>query len=333
MRRFCIILIIFFVFIPLSLHADNTASTHSSAQGEVISQQISTKAASTQPLSQRLPWWSWTIILFVFTFFLGILAIIAGVGGGVLFVPIVSAIFPFHLDFIRGAGLMVALTGALSASPGLMKKGLASLRMAIPLALIGSACSIFGAVVGLALPTTIVQTALGIAIVLIVVLMLSAKRSTFPDVRKSDRLSEALGIYGIYYEDSLDKDIPWKIHRTPIGLLLFVIIGFLGGMFGLGAGWANVPVLNLVLGAPLKISVGTSIFIISINSPAAAWVYLIHGAIIPMIVAPSVLGTMLGTRIGARLLSRAKPKFVRWVVITFLLAAGLRSLSTGVGLW
>nr|WP_276627654.1 hypothetical protein [Archaeoglobus fulgidus] len=48
----------------------------------------------------------------------------AGVGGGVLFVPLVSGFFPFHLDYVRGAGLFVALTGALAAGPGLLKRGL-----------------------------------------------------------------------------------------------------------------------------------------------------------------------------------------------------------------
>ncbi|MCK5836258.1 MAG: hypothetical protein KAH09_03240, partial [Desulfobacula sp.] len=33
------------------------------------------------------PWWYWPIILFVFCFGLGILAVMAGVGGGVLYVP------------------------------------------------------------------------------------------------------------------------------------------------------------------------------------------------------------------------------------------------------
>lgn len=284
-------------------------------------------------LEEQIPWWGWAVLLFLFTFVLGILAVVAGVGGGVLFVPIVDLLFPFHFDFVRGAGLMVALTGALSASPGLLKKGLSNLRLALPLALIGSICSILGAVVGLSLPTQIVQAALGIAIVGIVILMMLTKRSTFPEVKQSDPLSKALGIYGFYYEDSLDRTIDWKIHRYPLGLAFFILIGFLAGMFGLGAGWANVPVLNLLLGAPLKISVGTSIFILSINDTAAAWVYLMRGAILPLIVAPSVAGMMLGTRIGAKLLSKTKPTVVRWIVISFLLLAGIRAILTGLGLW
>ena len=97
------------------------------------------------------PWWFWPGCLLVFCFVLGIIAVMAGVGGGVLFVPLVAGFFPFHLDFVRGAGLMVALAGALAAGPGLLRRNLASLRLTLPVALIASACSVAGAVIGLAL--------------------------------------------------------------------------------------------------------------------------------------------------------------------------------------
>jgi len=42
-------------------------------------------------------WWVWVLLLFVFSFILGIFAVLAGVGGGVLFVPIVSSFFPSTL--------------------------------------------------------------------------------------------------------------------------------------------------------------------------------------------------------------------------------------------
>ncbi|GBE36637.1 sulfite exporter TauE/SafE [bacterium BMS3Bbin07] len=278
-------------------------------------------------------WWMWPVILFIFTFFLGILAVVAGVGGGVLFVPIVSSFFPFNLDFVRGAGLLVALTGALSAGPGLLKRGLADLRLALPMALIASTCSIFGAMVGLALPTNVVQTALGATIIMIVIIMATAKRSDFPEVKEADTLSSVLRITGIYYEESAGKQINWQIHRTPLGLALFIVIGFMAGMFGLGAGWANVPVLNLLLGAPLKISVATSVFLLSITDTAAAWVYINKGAVLPLITVPSVAGMMLGTRIGVRILARAKPKAVKWMVVTILFLAGFRALLKGLGIW
>jgi uncharacterized membrane protein YfcA len=278
------------------------------------------------------PWWYWPLILFVVTFVMGIVAVLAGVGGGVLFVPIISGFFPIHLDFVRGAGLLVALTGALAAGPGLLKANLASLRLAIPVALIASSCAIVGAMLGLALPTEIIQICLGATILGICFLMLVAKKSEFPDVPKADRLSSMLRIYGVYAEYSTGQTVDWKIHRTPLGLCLFVVIGVMAGMFGLGAGWANVPVLNLLMGVPLKISVATSKFLLSITDTSAAWIYMNQGCVIPLMVVPSVVGIMLGSFVGVRALKIAKPTFIRWVVIGILAFAGLRALAKGLGI-
>ncbi|MCJ7538408.1 MAG: hypothetical protein MUO88_01965 [Desulfobacterales bacterium] len=120
--------------------------------------------ASAEAAAAGHAWWFWPIILFIVTFIMGILAVLGGVGGGVLYVPIISGFFPFHLDFVRGTGLLVALSGALAAGPGLLKMNLASLRLAIPVALIASTCAIIGAMIGLALPTNIVQISLGATI-------------------------------------------------------------------------------------------------------------------------------------------------------------------------
>jgi uncharacterized membrane protein YfcA len=289
-------------------------------------------AGAAVPLADGKPWWYWPLVLLVITFVMGIVAVLGGVGGGVLYVPIISGFFPFHLDFVRGAGLLVALAGSLAAGPGLLKANLASLRLAIPVALIASTCAIVGAMVGLALPTNVVQTLLGATILGIVIIMFTAKKSSVPDVKEADALSSALRICGVYTEASTRETINWKVHRTPLGLFTFIFIGFMAGMFGLGAGWANVPVLNLMMGAPLKISVATSKFLLSITDTSAAWIYLNKGCVIPMIVAPSLIGIMLGSFVGVRLLKVAKPTFIRWMVIVILTFAGAKALDKGLGL-
>jgi len=293
------------------------------ALGAVGSQQGTT--------SVSLPWWFWPLALFVVTFAMGVVAVLGGVGGGVLFVPIIGGFFPFHLDFVRGAGLLVALSGALAAGPGLLKANLANLRLAIPVALIASSFAIVGAMVGLALPTNIVEIALGTTIIGICILMFTAKKSVHPDVPHADRLSSTLRIYGVYHEPSSGHTVNWQVHRTPAGMALFVLIGLMAGLFGLGAGWANVPVLNLLMGAPLKISVATSKFLLSITDASAAWIYMNQGCVIPMIVAPSIMGIMLGSLAGVRLLRVAKPQAVRWIVIVMLAFAGIRAVSKGLG--
>ena len=147
---------------------------------------------------------------------------------------------------------------------------------------------------------------------------------------KTDSLSTALIINRIFHEPSMNRDIAWKIHRTSPGLFSFIIIRFMAGMFGLGAGLENVSVLNLLMGAPLKISVATSKFLLSITDTSAAWIYLNKGAVIPLMVVPSLIGIMLGSFVGVRILRVAKPAFIRWLVIGILFFAGLKAISKGL---
>lgn len=290
-------------------------------------------AADSVVPASTMPWWFWPLALFVACFLIGIVAVPAGIGGGTLFVPIIGGFFPFHLDFVRGAGLLVALASALAAGPMLLRGGLTSLRLALPMALVASISSIFGAILGLALPPAALQTSLGLMVLSIVTLMLVAKKSEFPEVIQSDRLSLALGIHGIFTDGASGQANHWRAHRSPLGLLLFAGIGFLGGMFGIGAGWANVPVLNLVMGVPLKVAAGSSGLILSLASSSASWYYLNEGAVLPMIAVPSVIGMILGARIGARLLHVLRGSVIRKMVIALLLFAGLRALLKGLGIW
>ena len=278
-------------------------------------------------------WWVWPVALFAVTFAIGVVAVLAGVGGGVLFVPIVGAFFPFHLDFVRGAGLLLALCGALSAAPALLANGLASLRLAMPAALVGSVTSILGALIGLALPTGFLYTAFGITILAIALLMWRSRKSEHPDVPASDPLAVALRLHGVYHDPATGREVDWKVYRTPAALVAFAGVGVLAGLFGLGAGWANVPVFNLLMGAPLKLSVGTSGLLLSVIDTSAAWIYLHNGAVLPMLVAPSIIGVMLGAKIGVRLLRVAPAAKVRSTVLVLLAFAGSRALLKGLGIW
>jgi hypothetical protein len=318
--------VLLFAVAAFASGTENASTAVASAGAEVA------KSAAHLGADTGVAWWVWPLVLLFFCFILGIIAVLAGVGGGVLYVPLVSGFFPFHLDFVRGAGLMVALAGALAAGPGLLKRNFASLRLAMPVALIASSCAIVGAYLGMALPTNIVQLCLGGTIMFIAILLLVSKNSAHPVVTKQDALSMALGMDGAYNDPATGELVQWKTHRTLPGLLLFIIIGIMAGMFGLGAGWANVPVLNLLMGAPLKVAVGTSKFLLSITDTSAAWVYLNKGCVIPLMAIPSIIGLMLGSFVGVRLLAKAKPTFIRYMVIAVLILAGGKALMKGLGI-
>jgi uncharacterized membrane protein YfcA len=187
---------------------------------------------------------------------------------------------------------------------------MANLRLAMPLALAGSTASFAGALVGLSAPANILQTTLGVTVVAVALLLWNSRAVDNLGIEESDPLGTMLRLKGRFEDPAAGVQIDWRTNHTLAGLASFALIGFLGGVFGLGAGFANVPALNLLMGAPLKVAVGSSGLIISIVNSSAAWVYINSGAVLPLIVVPSILGVMLGSRIGATLLHtgrRARP--------------------------
>jgi len=278
----------------------------------------------------------WVVVLFVFTFVIGILAPIGGVGGGVLFVPLAAAFFPFSIDFVRGAGLIMALTSSLSSTPYLIRKGLSNLKIMIPAVVVSNITAIIGSIAGLWVTNTFptgesyIIIALGGILLVIFVFMLASRQIEFPQIKKIDTLSQRLKLDGRWYEPSSKEIYEYATTNLPLGLLMFSLVGFVAGMFGLGAGWASVPVLNLVMGAPIKVAVATSMAIITVNTSSASWVYLAKGAILPLICIPSIMGMSIGARVGAKLAAAAKPLIIKYLVMFIMLLAAVLDIVKGI---
>ncbi len=283
-----------------------------------------------------------TVLLLLVSFAIGIVAVMAGVGGGVLFVPIVLALFPIHPDLVRGTGIMVALIGSVAAAPRLLRAGLSEQRISIPLALSGSVGSVLGARLGLLVPER--ALILLLTVFMVGVALQTAWTGFRPRQPSKAPATEALpdrsgtqgerggllsDIHGTYVDPSTRVREDWHAKRIPLAAILMFGIGGLGGMLGVGAGWANVPVLASLVGLPLRMAAATSGLVIVGNASAAGWVYLGAGALLPIVVIPALVGVVGGTRIGARLLGKADPRVIRVLIIVVLLLAALR---TGAGL-
>jgi uncharacterized membrane protein YfcA len=225
---------------------------------------------------------------------------------------------------------MLALCGALSAGPRLLRGGLASLRVVIPLSLAGTAAAVAGAHIGLRMPTHVLHTALGIIVLVIAFVMWRWREGEARAEAAPDRWAIALGMGGVFRDPASGHEVPWQARHVAAGIVTFAVIGFIGGMFGLGAGWANVPALNLLMGLPLKLALGTSTVSIAAINTSAAWVYLNQGALLPIMHVPAILGVIAGARVGAHVLHVLSPAAARWLVIGVLVVAGARALAQGL---
>jgi len=239
---------------------------------------------------------------------------------------------------IRATGLVIAMATGLVASRRFLGRGLANIRIVLLAAVPYAGFAVIGALLAGYMKDTMGETGeaairlcLGVLVLGIALLLVfGGKRVQYPEVKNSDGLSERLGLAMSYYEESLDDVVNYKVNRAPIGVLLFCGVGLVSGLFGLGAGWAMVPTLNLVMLIPLKVAAASSSVLISIGDTAAAWQYMKDGAIFPPFIVPCLLGIMLGAFIGSRIMVRVSAGFIRYIIIAVMFGSGVKLLIDGI---
>lgn len=76
-----------------------------------------------------------------------------------------------------------------------------------------------------------------------------------------------------------------------------------------------MPALNLLTGLPLKVAAASSHVIIGLGDGITIWPYVLIGAIIPLFVAPWLVGQVLGGIVGSHVLIHARAKSIRYILI------------------
>lgn len=269
---------------------------------------------------------------------IGIIAVLGGVGGGVVFTPLMMGFTSIDSFIIRGTGLLVAMAGSLVAARPFLNRGLANMRLLLMAAVPYAIFAVIGAMLAGYVERTagetgdaIIRLALGCLVIGIAGLILFGGRKVeYPDIKNVDSITQRLALATSYYEESLAKVVHYKVARAPVGILLFCFVGLISGLFGLGAGWAMVPALNLVMLAPLKVAAASSKVLIGIGDTAAIWPYIMDGAVFALFAVPCVIGLVIGTIIGAKIMLKIKAGFVRWLIIAVMFGAGVKLVMDGI---
>ena len=219
-----------------------------------------------------------------------------------------------------------------------MRKGLADIKLvflgSLPILTGGFAGSVGAIYLAKEMADTgdsFVRLLLGLLLMVIAtVFVLGGASTEYPEHNDRSKLGRILKLRHMYWEDSLQKPIKYKAHNIKAAIGLLFIVGFTGGFFGLGGGWAVVPVLNLVMSVPLKVSAATSGVLLAMGNSAAIWPYINVGALIGVIAAPWMLGQIIGGIMGAHILASIKAAFVRKVLIVMLFATSVKLTARGI---
>jgi uncharacterized membrane protein YfcA len=136
---------------------------------------------------------------------------------------------------------------------------------------------------------------------------------------------------GSSFEDSLSGP-GYHVRRIPAGMLGSVFAGLNSALLGVGGGIIKVPVMHLVMGAPLRTATATSNMMMGITAVASAVIYLLRDEIDPFVAGPVVLGVFAGASLGSRIAHRIDVRVLRWLFVVVLVYTAFEMARKAIGL-
>jgi uncharacterized membrane protein YfcA len=230
-----------------------------------------------------------------------------GLGGGVLIVPILTLVFDVPLAAAVGTSLICVIATSTGAAAINVRAGRADVRLGITLAAGTVIGALIGGVVAGFLPERVVAGLFAALLAYTAVTMLRRLRTTAAEGSTEPPLDPA----------ALDGPGAPAYRSTRLAPAVggSFVAGNLSGLLGVGGGIVTVPILHVVMGAPIQVAVATSNFMIGITAAAGAYAYLFRGDVDPRLAGPMVVGTALGAALGAILGPRIR---TTWLTATFV---------------
>jgi hypothetical protein len=228
-----------------------------------------------------------------------------GLGGGVLIVPILTLGFGFPLTTAIGTSLICVIATSTGAAAINVRAGRADVRLGIVLGAGTAVGALTGAVIAGFLPERILAGLFAAMLAYTAFTMIRGVRRT-----------------GAGEPVDLDPAAPdgprapaYRRHRLPLAVAGAFGGGNLSGLLGVGGGIVTVPLIHLLMRAPMRVAVTTSNFMIGITAAAGSYAYLFRGDIDPRVAAPVVLGVAIGGVLGARVGARVGSGPLVWLFV------------------
>ncbi len=236
-----------------------------------------------------------------------------GVGGGVLYVPLLLSLTALPMKEVVPLSLLFAMATSISATINHHRKGLVDFKLGIILACGAIIGAVIGAKFTLTVTGNIVKLMFAVALIIVAIKMLTE----------------------IYRENKGLKKTTTRIKKVSkekkiIGSLTSIVTGFLSGSLGIGGGAVNVPLLIYLFKVKARRAIGTSSFII-IPTAAMGFSTFVFSAgkidySLAIILAPVVLiGAFIGSRWG---LESLKTPTVKALFACILLLAAVKMFSS-----
>jgi uncharacterized protein len=257
-----------------------------------------------------------------------------GMASGIFIVPTLTIFGHVDIHTAIGASLVSVIACSCGGASPFLRNGLTNVRLAIVL----ETATTIGALTGVMLLGIV--PARYLYFLFTAILFLSARQmfarrcdpilASFP--APNEDWTAPLQLDSSYPDRELGRDVSYRVHRVPLGMMLMYGAGLISALLGIGSGVLKIPAMDTAMRLPIKVSSATSNFMIGVTAAASAGAYFMHGYIITEIAGPAALGSVVGAIVGARMLLIVSNDRLRLLFVVILVALGIQMLLTLFGL-
>ncbi len=272
---------------------------------------------------------NFTLIAFCASIFAGFLGSLLGLGGGVIVTPVLTLFLGVDIKYAIGASIISVIATSSGSAAAYVKEHMTNLRVAMLLEVGTTTGALTGAYLAGILNPRYLFIIFGLILGYSALTMLRKRRDEKSAV-PADRWADTLRLHDHFFDHNEQREVYYRVTRTPLGLFLMYIAGVVSGLLGIGSGSLKVPALDLAMRLPIKVSTATSNLMMGVTAAASAGVYFSRGDINPFIAAPVAVGVLCGAIIGSKLLSRIHSNHIRVAFVVVLIGVSLQMLKKGI---
>jgi uncharacterized membrane protein YfcA len=262
----------------------------------------------------------------------GTFGALAGLGGGIIIVPVLTLFFGVNVHYAIGTSIVSVIATSSGAATTYIKAKITNIRVGLFLEMATTLGALTGAYVGVYLSGPVLFFIFGLVLGLSALVMWRKHYQELPQKVEPDSWSQKLKLGSSYYDSALKQEVAYEVRGSRLALGMMYVAGVVSGLLGIGSGALKVPAMDLAMKLPIKVSSATSNFMIGVTAAASAGVYLARGYINPYLAAPVALGVLLGSMVGTRLLMVLKGQAIRNLFIGVLLVLTVQMLLKAFGI-
>jgi uncharacterized membrane protein YfcA len=251
-------------------------------------------------------------LLTLFGLFIGIIASLTGVGGGIFIVPILTFFYDFKVNGATATSLTTIIFTAIAATINYSRQK----RIFYKTGLILIITTAPGAYLGAWLATIMEEQLLGLIFGFFLILV--ATRMIISTLRKKSQ-SKSLLV-------KTDSELIKSREILVIGAGLSFFGGVASGLLGIGGGTLIVPIMVAIMGMPIHYATATSMFTMIFTSISGVTKYYQSNLIDFPVALILAAGTVIGAQVGAYASKKISGRNLSLIFGIMLIAAGINMI-------